>query len=91
MVIDRGGKNTKLKNSVEIYTDGTLAYSSPVLESGGLPVDVRINIGNCNLLTIMFKEGVGAASLIDPVLYNERGEIKANFILHTNGITLLVS
>lgn len=70
------GKDTEEKNSFDIYTDGVLAYSSPVLEAGSLPVEVNVSLNGCNLLTIMFKEGVGAAALMNPLLYNENEKLK---------------
>lgn len=56
-------RNTIDNNSFEIYADEVLVYSSPSITGGDIPVDVSVDISGCNLLTILFKEGIGCAEL----------------------------
>lgn len=70
-------KDTDDNNSFEIYADNELVFESPTITRGDLPVNVNINIKNCNLLTILFKEGTGGAELGDIYLSN-KSEKKVN-------------
>ena len=56
-------RDTTDRNDFDIYADEVLVYSSPSLTGGDLPVDVSVDISGCNMLTIMFKEGIGSAEL----------------------------
>lgn len=55
-------------NSFVVYADEILVYESPTITAGDLPVNVDIDINYCNVLTILFKEGYGAAELGDVLL-----------------------
>ena len=55
---DRDGTHT-----FEIYADDELVYTSETIKAGSLPVEVRADIKNCNLLRIRFKEGTDGAEL----------------------------
>lgn len=58
--ICQSNRDTTDSNSFEIYADGTLVYTSPVLTGGDLPVNVEADINNCEKLRIIFTAGGGA-------------------------------
>lgn len=54
----------------EIYADDELVYSSPSITGGDMPVDVNVDIKNCQKLRFVFPEGNGAAELSNIYLMN---------------------
>ena len=56
-------RDMRYKNVFEMYADDSLVYTSPVITGGDLPVDIDVNIDYCNILTILFRDGTGAAEL----------------------------
>ncbi len=68
--IDSYSKDTNSRNGFCVYTDNVLKYESPVISRGDIPVNVDVDITGCDILTIMFTEGEGAAVLADVRLTN---------------------
>jgi formylglycine-generating enzyme required for sulfatase activity len=56
-------RNDTNKSSFDIIADNVVIYSSPSVSSGVNPVDVAVDIMNCDILTILFKAGNGAGEL----------------------------
>lgn len=57
-------KNSKLQEYFEVYADGKLVYTSPVLSRGNDPVtDVVVDIRGCRSLEIVFPQTTGRAEL----------------------------
>lgn len=57
-------KNSKLQEYFEVYADGKLVYTSPVLSRGDDPVaDVAVDITGCRSLEIVFPQTTGRAEL----------------------------
>lgn len=69
-VITSEGKNTNMNHSFDVYADNVMIFSSPSITAGSIPVDININLGSCNILTIMFKEADDCSALTDIYLYN---------------------
>lgn len=55
----------------EIYADDELVYTAPELTGGDMPVDVDVDIKNCEKLRIVFPEGNGAAEFSNIYLMNK--------------------
>lgn len=67
------------KNSFSIIADGIEVYKSPTVKSGELPHDLYVDIKNCRVLTVLFKDGVGALELGELKLTNyEKKEKSGN-------------
>lgn len=64
-------KDADSRNSIAIYADDEMVYESPVLTRGDLPESIEVDIKNCNVLTILFKEGTGCAELGNILLSNK--------------------
>lgn len=69
--ICEGSESDQNKNSFAILADGVEVYKSPVVNSGELPHDLFVNIGDCKILTIQFREGEGALELGNLKLTNK--------------------
>ena len=80
-------RDTDTRNSFEIYADDNLVYTSPTITGGDLPVDVSVDINGCKLLTIMFKDGTGAAELANLWLSNKTERVE-NKVDDTDQINL---
>ena len=80
-------RDTDTRNSFEIYADDNLVYTSPTITGGDLPVDVSVDINGCKLLTIMFKDGTGAAELANLRLSNKTERVE-NKVDDTDQINL---
>ena len=80
-------RDTDSRNSFEIYADDTLVYTSPTITGGDLPVDVSVDINECKLLTILFKDGTGSAELANIRLSNKTERTK-NKVNNTGEINL---
>lgn len=72
--ITDSGKNTKEYSSFEILADGTSVYVSPRITSGDTPVNIDINTGYCDSISIVFKEGDGDAFIGNPILSSSQSE-----------------
>ena len=73
--IDSYSKDTNSRNGFRVYTDNVLKYESPILTRGDIPVYVDVDITGCDILTIMFTEGEGAAVLADVRLTNSEAKV----------------
>lgn len=68
--IDSYYKNTESINGMEIYADGELVYTAPMISGGDLPTYIDVDITGCDVLSIMFTKGEGCAILGDVRLSN---------------------
>lgn len=59
-------------NSFEIYADNQLVYTSQEIKSGSLPEEVCVDLHNCNILRIRFKEGDGTGEFGNILLSNSQ-------------------
>lgn len=72
--ISEYGKNTDGYSSFEILADGTSIYESPRITSGDIPVSIDVDLGYCDSITIVFKEGKGEAFIGCPILSSSQSE-----------------
>ena len=68
--IDSYSRNKDTKNGFCVYTDNVLAYESPIITRGDVPVPVDVDVTDCDILTIMFTEGDGDAVLANAMVSN---------------------
>ena len=73
--IDSYSKDTNSRNGFRVYTDNVLKYESPIISRGDIPVNIDVDITGCDILTIMFTEGEGAAVLANVRLTNSEAKV----------------
>lgn len=66
--IKQFNRDTTYDYEFEVYADGDLIYTSPVITGGMLPETFRIDVSGCNVMKIVITSGGDGAMIAEPFL-----------------------